>query len=389
VSDRNSFFSSGAAEGVASIRTVGASGESSRAEQAGDPAFDAPPARPFREGLPSGFRMRADAHYVESLEALTPAVTVQYIAVHAIDAGEVTAVEAPPQLVASIKRHGVLEPLIVQRNNGTYKTITGQKRLAAARAAGVRDVPCLVHHVSDDRARALRDALSVQQSDASAVPTGQSELLAACDAGIGKVLDALTACSGLASAPTPGLTRAVAADLVRAEVWRTRCLFEAVRVVRYGVATEGEAMFPRELLQKVLEAIEIERRLRGVALETSIAVGDAKVARADHDLLLYGLSALLFALVGMLEGRASAAISLNASVANGRLVLSVSQRVRAIADSVTGPAAESGDPHLMEAVLAVTALRRVADAFNGWVFVHKEGAGARISIELPLEVAQI
>jgi hypothetical protein len=53
----------------------------------------------------------------------------------------------------------VLEPLVVQRNNGTYKTITGQKRLAAARAAGLRDVPCLVHHVSDERAQALRDLL--------------------------------------------------------------------------------------------------------------------------------------------------------------------------------------------------------------------------------------
>ena len=333
--------------------------------------------------------MRADAHYVESLEALTPAVTVQYIALPAIDTSDIAAVEAPPQLVASIKRHGVLEPLIVQRNNGHYRIIAGQKRLAAARAAGVRDVPCLVHHVNDERARALRDALSVQRNDASLAPAGQAELLTACDAAISQVLEALTSCSGLASAPTPGLTRAVAADLVRAEVWRTRCLFEAARVVRYGVASDGHAVFPRELLQTVLDAIEIERGLRGVPLETSIAVGDARLARADRDLLVYGLSALLFALVGMLEGRAGASISLMANVANGRLVISLTQRVRAIADSPVNTAIESGDPHLVEAVLAVAALRRVADAFNGWVFVHREGAGARISIELPLEAAAI
>ena len=333
--------------------------------------------------------MRADAHYVESLEAPTPAVTVQYIAVHAIDTSEGTAVEAPPALVASIKRHGVLEPLIVQRNNGGYRTITGQKRLAAARAAGIRDVPCLVHHVNDERARALRDALSVQRNDAALAPAGQAELLQASDRGISQVLDALTSCSSLASAPTPGLTRAVAADLVRAEVWRTRCLFEATRVVRYGVTSSGEAVFPRELLQAVLDAIEIERGLRGVKLETAIAVGDAKVSQADRDLLVYGLSALLFALIGMLEGRSAAGILLCAHVANGRLVISITQRARAIADSLAATVVESGDPHLMEAVLAVAALRRVADAFNGWVFVHKEGAGARVSIELPLEVAQL
>jgi hypothetical protein len=64
----------------------------------------------------------------------------------------------------------VVEPLVIQRNNGTYKTITGQKRLAAARAAGLRDVPCLVHHVSDERAQALRDLLLVYTPAPPPVP---------------------------------------------------------------------------------------------------------------------------------------------------------------------------------------------------------------------------
>jgi len=102
--------------------------------------------------------MRADAHYVEQLDGTTPSVSVQYIAVHAIDVSDALA-DAQPSLVDSIKRHGVIEPLVVQRNNGTYKTITGQRRLAAARAAGLRDVPCLVQHVSDERAEALRELL--------------------------------------------------------------------------------------------------------------------------------------------------------------------------------------------------------------------------------------
>jgi hypothetical protein len=121
---------------------------------------DPPPeqARGFREGLPPAFRMRADAHYVEQLDGEKPTVAVQYVAVHAIDVSDAPA-DALPELVESIKRYGVLEPLVVQRNNGTYKTITGQKRLAAARAAGLHDVPCLVHHVSDERAETLREVL--------------------------------------------------------------------------------------------------------------------------------------------------------------------------------------------------------------------------------------
>ena len=136
-----------------------------------DPAADS--GRGFREGLPPAFRMRADAHYVEQLDGATPNVAVQYIAVHAIDVSDAPA-DALPELVESIKRYGVLEPLVVQRNNGTYKTITGQKRLAAARAAGLRDVPCLVHHVSDERAQTLRDVLRTPATHAARATTQPS-----------------------------------------------------------------------------------------------------------------------------------------------------------------------------------------------------------------------
>jgi ParB/Sulfiredoxin domain len=143
VSDRNQIVSSSSSDSFGSFNET-------------DPSPDA--ARGFREGLPPAFRMRADAHYVEQLDGATPSITVQYVGVHTIDVSDAPA-EVLPELVDSIKRYGVLEPLVVQRNNGAYKTITGQKRLAAARAAGLHDVPCLVHHVSDERAETLRGVL--------------------------------------------------------------------------------------------------------------------------------------------------------------------------------------------------------------------------------------
>ena len=161
---------------------------------------DAPVESPrgsFREGLPPAFRMRADAHYVEQLDGSTPAVTVQFIAVHAIDVSDAPA-DALPPLVESIKRHGVLEPLVVQRNNGTYKTITGQKRLAAARAAGLRDVPCLVHHVSDERAQALRELLR-SPTPAPAPPAPQTAPAPASCAAL-PVMDVAIAAMRLAAA---------------------------------------------------------------------------------------------------------------------------------------------------------------------------------------------
>lgn len=143
VSERNHFLPPGPSDAYAAFSESPSPADSGRA---------------FREGLPPAFRMRADAHYVEQLDGDTPAVTIQHIAVHVIDVSD-SPPDAIPALIDSIKRHGVLEPLVVQRNNGTYKTITGQKRLAAARAAGLREVPCLVHHVPDERAQALREIL--------------------------------------------------------------------------------------------------------------------------------------------------------------------------------------------------------------------------------------
>jgi ParB/RepB/Spo0J family partition protein len=64
-------------------------------------------------------------------------------------------VTADAELVDTIKSLGVLEPLVVSktRANG-YTVIAGHRRLAAAKAAGLDDVPCIVHDDLDDRTRA-------------------------------------------------------------------------------------------------------------------------------------------------------------------------------------------------------------------------------------------
>ena len=356
-------------------------------ETTGAPQPPPEPPRGFREGLPPAFRMRADAHYVEQLDAPAPAVTIQYIAVHAIDVSDVPAAEALPSLVESIKRHGVLEPLIVQRNNGTYKTIAGQKRLASARAAGLRDVPCLVHHIGDDRARALREALRSQQSPPAPVP--HSNLTAFSDAQMADALSTLTSCAGLLAPLTPSLTRTVAADLIQAEIWRARCVFQAARVVRYGATPAMGPVFPRELVRRVLEPIEAERRLRGLSIDADIAVGDARTVRGDLELLVHGLSSLLLATIAVLDGVSGARVLLTANVADERLVIAVSQdRMRIEEPSVDRPGAPAPvDARLVSAHLSILALRRIAESHDGRVSVVKAGAGARVSIDLPLDAA--
>ena len=52
--------------------------------------------------------------------------------------------EALDELADSIRRHGILQPLSVRRVGTSYELIAGERRLRAARIAGISDVPCIL-----------------------------------------------------------------------------------------------------------------------------------------------------------------------------------------------------------------------------------------------------
>src|SRR5262249_56988583 len=94
-----------------------------------------------REGLPRGYRMRADSHYVDQLEARNPAPAIRLIPTRQIDTTDPSAAGGPQALAQSIAAHGVVQPLLVRRRHGRYPPLAGRKRLGAAPAAGPPGVP--------------------------------------------------------------------------------------------------------------------------------------------------------------------------------------------------------------------------------------------------------
>ena len=113
-----------------------------------------------REGLPPGFRMRHDAHYVEQLTTRSGAPQVRLIPLRDIDSGREADSRDLGPLVRSIAKHGVLQPLLVRPRAGRFDLIAGGKRLASAALAGLSEVPCIVYQVDEthprDRDPALR-----------------------------------------------------------------------------------------------------------------------------------------------------------------------------------------------------------------------------------------
>ena len=53
------------------------------------------------------------------------------------------------ELAESIKEHGIIEPLIVKKEDKRFKLIAGERRFRAARLAGIKEVPVVIGDYSD------------------------------------------------------------------------------------------------------------------------------------------------------------------------------------------------------------------------------------------------
>src|ERR1051325_5300281 len=299
------------------------------------PAPERPPVT-IREGLPPAYRMRADAHYVEQLDApSSPAVRL-------IDARTIETRGEDPRpaasFVESIKRHGVLQPILVQTRGGRYRLIAGRKRLAAAISAGLREVPCLVQRVDEEQAGQLAEATNLPAQDAGTASafapragilpvergSGATDQLA-------QSLLALASSANLLSGGSP-LTTAVAADLVRAEAARALQLLLASRVLCDEVPVSRLKVPVRTVIDRAMQMTLAERRLRASEVQVSAeGIRDAAV-RGDEELLASALAGLVMATVGLI-GEKGGATSLSATVKDGRVMFAVAQDSLSVPES--------------------------------------------------------
>ncbi|MBT5019432.1 MAG: ParB/RepB/Spo0J family partition protein, partial [Planctomicrobium sp.] len=60
--------------------------------------------------------------------------------------------ESLGELAASIKEHGVIQPVIVRDFEGAYQLIAGERRWQAAQKAGLTTIPCRIVDVIDKTA---------------------------------------------------------------------------------------------------------------------------------------------------------------------------------------------------------------------------------------------
>lgn len=239
---------------------------------------------PPREGLPARFRMRHTPHYVDELLGDAPLRTVREI--------QVSEIESPiddragiDDLERSIRRLGVIEPLLVGRHGAQYRVIAGMRRLRAAQRIGLDTVPCLVHDLREvDEARLLdmRDAAAqrfvvpppapdvedVMVSTDSSEPEPRAQEPAIGEAAPGsEFVSALL--PAMNAAGNDRLRWGVLTDLAAVEVARARTIGMAHDASRSARPIARVSVHYVALVNHVVSAVATEARLRGVRIDLS------------------------------------------------------------------------------------------------------------------------
>lgn len=78
------------------------------------------------------------------------------------------------RLVASIKKNGIIQPIIVRRTDGGYEIIAGERRWRAAQEAGIKDVPVIIRDAEDPDAAELSLIENLIREDLNALEEAES-----------------------------------------------------------------------------------------------------------------------------------------------------------------------------------------------------------------------
>ena len=77
------------------------------------------------------------------------------------------------ELAASIVQHGILQPLSVRRVGNIYELIAGERRLRAAKLAGLEEVPCLLMSMDENQSGLAALVENLQRRDLDFIEEAQ------------------------------------------------------------------------------------------------------------------------------------------------------------------------------------------------------------------------
>lgn len=351
-----------------------------------DPSEPEPPAR---EGLPPSYRMRADRHYIDHMSD-SVGVPVRLIPVERLsqeEPAEPTPAALIDALTKSIAAHGVLQPLLITKRDDGYRVISGRKRLAAAMAAGLKAVPCLVHDVGEAEAAALTEAGNLgggspQASAARALPFNMADLMQELQSDLLRLERSIAL---LRNSSGGSVYQRTAVDLVAAQAWRSSWLAGATGFLLGGPQQSRRPRSLHSIVERVVQGFEPELRLAGGQVRSVVASGSSVMV--DERLGELMVSSAVVCTLFVLQTVEQPLVDLRISVADDVVTVeSAQQAVETLWDleQVFAESAPIGRGQLVVG-LAAKVLSAIASQHHGTVNVIAEGrrgSGVRCTLQV-------
>lgn len=279
-----------------------------------------------REGLPSGYKMRADRHYVDQLAAPAAGQPVRMLSVAQVD------LDAPkPQadlrpLIESVRVLGIVQPLLVRRRDSRFVVVAGRKRLLAAQMLRLQTVPCLVHEVNDAEATALAVADNLILGEPVRAEQGATDF-AAVRRQIATHVATIRSCAdlgGVSSRDASRLNRS-ALDLLKAHAWRAAQLLAAADMISSSATSTAGSTLQTEralatIVDEAIDGFAAESRLGGFVLRADIREALSS-SGLNHRQLLTGIIGAVMATLPLVEDAVRPSVTIKASSTSAAGVL--------------------------------------------------------------------
>ena len=73
------------------------------------------------------------------------------------------------ELAASIKEHGVIQPIMVRKSSNGFEIVAGERRWRAARKAQIREIPCIIKELDEHENMIIAIIENMQREDLNAL----------------------------------------------------------------------------------------------------------------------------------------------------------------------------------------------------------------------------
>lgn len=171
--------------------------------------------------------------------------------------------ESLDELAESIKRYGVIQPIIVIKKEDYYEIVAGERRWRAAKRAGLEEIPCIVREDSVRKNKEIALIENIQREDLNAIEKakGYKELIdeyALTQADLSEII-------GLKSSTIANTLRLLNLDSKVMDLVVEGKISEGhARQLLYFDDPETQYEIAMEIIEKGLSVRDIERKVRSL-----------------------------------------------------------------------------------------------------------------------------